>query len=477
MTYQESAQLRDECRSQDGQTEYSKIVAIPTNQEFLEQWHYWIHKKVSRHFKRDKERVFDTAQSVRIRLLSKDFIGRWFFKHLSDELVDASQAEHMLGRTGVMYNGAIEPVVGSRGSDDALYRVSDLLVWANFDREHYYYSPQGHTIDSDRVLRLLGYPPGSYGILESMYRQGRLKPAELTEHACTGVRKCPGCVAGRATLRAKNLSLVDRWDDPAVESAAPKLRWNDVQLKPFLRNWRKKNRIKGPPRYIVRPKGSRGIDAGLLKYAQNVIDNEVVNDFKRLARSADMSMMVFNNGLSPERSNAETVAWVVDDDAERSVEPIFCDADYMAPYDATDRHSDIRSLVQEAGLTDEEEAAVMAVDLMEMTARQYAESVGKGAQQIHSIRASAFRKLRGIRQSEDGVAEALRDVCGQYGCSPEEVLGQGLVGPCVRARTDLFSRLYDLGMTVAAISAALQYPEDRIMAAINRKCLQEMRAH
>ncbi|KKK68301.1 hypothetical protein LCGC14_2945450, partial [marine sediment metagenome] len=45
-----------------------KTVNIPTNQFFLDKWHWWIHKKVSRHFKRDKERIFDTAQNVRLRL-------------------------------------------------------------------------------------------------------------------------------------------------------------------------------------------------------------------------------------------------------------------------------------------------------------------------------------------------------------------------------------------------------------------------
>ncbi len=458
-----------------------KTVNIPTNQFFLDKWHWWIHKKVSRHFKRDKERIFDTAQNVRLRLLSKDFIGRWFFKHLSEELVDTAQAEQMLGLSGVVFNGDIDPAVGVRSIPGSkhdkpppLYRVSDLLVWAEFDRERYYYSPQGHTIDSDRMLQLLGYPPLSYGILESMYRQGRLRPAELTEHACTEARKCPGCVQGRAALHAKGLSLVNRWDNPITEEAARKLRWNDNQLAPFLRNWRKKNRIQGPPRYIMRPAGSRGIDAGLLKYAQNVIDNEVVNDFKRLARSADMTQMVFNNGMSPEHPNSETVAWEVDEESE-SVSPVFCDAKYMSPFERSERQSDIKSLICDAELTDDEEAAILAVDLMEMTARQYAQSVGQVLGRVHSVRASAFKKLRKLQPDVDVVRKALSDVCEVYGCCPEQVLGPDRFGPCVRARTDLFSDLSDSGMSVEAMSALLSYPEEKIVAAINRKCLQEMR--
>jgi DNA-directed RNA polymerase specialized sigma24 family protein len=455
---------------------------IPTNQAFLRKWHWWIHKKVARHFKRDKERVFDTAQSVRLRLLSKDFIGRWFFKHLSEELVDTAEAEYMLGLTGITFNSEIDPAVGRRGidgkggtkSESWLWRVSDLLAYAGFDRERYYYSPQGHTIDSDRVLELLGYPARSYGILESLYRQGRLKPAELTEHACTGTRKCPGCVHGRATLHARGLSLINRWDDPSVEEAASKLRWNDTQLVPFLRNWRKKNRIQGPPRYIMRPEGSRGIDAGLLKYAQNVIDNEVVNDFKRLSRSADMSQMVFNNGMSPERSNSETIAWEIDEQDEQK-SPVFCDAEYLSLFEQSERHSDIKSLICEADLTDEEEAAILAVDLMEMTARQYADSVGQAPGHVHSVRASAFRKLRGLRPDAEVARKALQDICETYGCTADHVLGPDLFGPCVRARTDLFAGLSDAGLSIKAMASIFSYPEDRIVAAINRKCLQEMR--
>ena len=457
-----------------------KTVAIPTNQFFLRKWHWWIHKKVKRHFKRDKERVFDTAQSVRLRLLSKDFIGRWFFKHLSDELVDTAQAEYMLGATGLAFHSAVSPAV-KEPSDDPdlpfknwLWRVSDLLTYAEFDRERYYYSVQGHTIDSGRVLELLGYPAGSYGILASLYRQGRLRPAELTEHACTGVRKCPGCVHGRAALYAKGLSLVQRWDNPMVEEAASRLRWNDNQLTPFLRNWRKTNRIQGPPHYIMRPQGSRGVDAGLLKYAQNVIDNEVVNDFKRLSRSADMSRMVFNDGMSPERPNSETVAWEVDEEGEQ-VSAVFCDVKYLSPFEQSERHSDIRSLIHEAALTDEEEAAILAVDLMEMTARQYAESVGQAPGHVHSVRASAFRKLRGLRPDVDVAQDALTDVCKVHGCPPEHVLGPVKFGPAVRARTDLFSRLFDSGLSVETMASVFSYPEDRIVAAINRRCLQEMR--
>src|SRR5271157_243586 len=89
-------------------------IFIPTNQAFLKKWYVWTAGKVARHFKRDKERCQDTAQNVRVRLLSKNFIGRWFFKHLTDEFVDKEQAEFILGGISLSFNGSIKPIYGHR---------------------------------------------------------------------------------------------------------------------------------------------------------------------------------------------------------------------------------------------------------------------------------------------------------------------------------------------------------------------------
>jgi len=379
-------------------------IPIPTNQSFLKQWYHWTAGKVARHFKRDKERCQDTAQNVRLRLLSKNFIGRWFYKHLTDELVDKKQAEYILGGVPLAYVGSVQPVFGRRSSkkgygkdervvcancqdpqlrndcvvrnsckpgpdekrrhscldpqncicsrplgsdehlnDTSIWRVSDLLKFARFDYERYFYSIQNHTIDSTKVLRLLGYEIDNYGALESLYRQGKLKPAELTEHVCqeevrsipkrgdhcgygtcnrkhyamgycsnhyhfSRVKPCSVCEHGRELLRSRGLSLSHRWSNPDVADAVRKLRWNDSQLRPFLRDWRKQNLVKESPLYLMRRDPKHGIDAGLLKYAEMVIDHEVVNDFKRMGRAEDLSTVVLNNGMSPEFSDKETTA-------------------------------------------------------------------------------------------------------------------------------------------------------------------------
>jgi len=515
-------------------------VDIPTNESFIEQWHLWIHSKVSRHFKRDKERILDTVQNARVRLLAKDFIGRWFFKHLQDELVDLSQAERILGGTQVAFVGHVRqadvlnwsclrgklgdlrfseaqaseicafvsaggrirkaPHVDrlsrdelrklcadrcvkqlsrglpcSRSCPNSLWRVSDLLDYARFDYERFYYSAQGHTIDTARVLRLLGYEEDAFESLSSLYRQGRLKPAELTEHECTGLKSCVGCEHGRSLLRRRRLSLTHRWDDPEVREQVLKLRWNDSQLIPFLRGWRG-NGVAATPLYIMRKPDARGqvlgIDAGLLKYAEIIISNEVVNDFKRMSRTDDVSRMVFNNGKSPEFSNDDTVAYEGEDEDSRP-QQVFRDTESLSEYKEFERRSDVASLIEQAGLTPEEKDALMAVELMEMTVRQYSEATGVPVPRVHRMRASAMRKLRGDDVDVDGVVAA---ACRKHGCSPEDLSGPAMVGPCVLARTEVFSELFDRGMSLESIADRFGCRQSRVAAAINRMVLREMRS-
>lgn len=450
-------------------------VSIPTNESFLDQWHLWVQSKVSRHFKRDKERISDTAQNVRIRLLSKDFIGRWFFKHLNGEVVDRIQAERILGGAQITFIGQLNPIHGKRSSEDSLWLVLDLLKYAKFDHARYYYSVQNHTIDSAKVLRLLGYPSNAFESLASLYRQGRLKPAELTEHECTGKKSCSGCEHGRSLLKGRKLSLAHRWSDPAVRDQVLKLRWNDSQLIPFLRNWRRSNIVSATPLYVMREPNARGIaqgiDAGLLKYAEKIITNEVVNDFKRMSRTDDISRMIFNNGKSPEFSNDELIAFEGEDGEERPTQ-ILRDVNSMSEYKEFEHRTDIKSAISRADLTVEEKNAILSVELMEMTVRQYSEATGTPVPRIHRVRASAMRKLRGNDIPVDSLVKA---ACLKHKCQPSDLSSQDLFGPCVLARTEVFSKLYDLGMNIESIADRFDCTESRVVAAINRMTLREMK--
>lgn len=497
-------------------SEIYKPVPIPSNQAFLKQWHLWVQGRVNKHFKRDKERAIDTAQEVRLRLLAKDFIGRWFFKHLSDELVDKAQAEKMLGGRNVAFISALQPVVGERASKESLWSIKDILKFARFDHERYYYSIQNHTIDSARVLKLLGYGPEEYGALESLYRQGRLRPAELTEHICreqvatrgsgsgcsrpkctnphysrgycsthykhAKVQRCPDCDKGRQSLRERGISLTHRWTEPSVAEAVRKLRWNDSQLQPFLREWRSMNMIRTTPEYIMRRPVKKngdapGIDAGLLKYASIVITNEVVNSFKRMSRSDDLESMILNNGVSPELSNSETTAVESDDESSEGFVRVLRDASAHHRYAELEESMDIKRLVQLGGLSQDEMNILVEVDLEETPIGQFASNVGIPAPKVHRLRTNALKKLRSVEVSDEFIQAAAMKAAVANDCLVQDIFGPSMFGPQVKARTDLYAALNDAGMSARAIAGRLRIPFERVAAGLNRACLREMRSN
>ncbi len=493
-------------------------VAIPTDHAFLKQWFPWIKGKVRKRFKRDHDRVPDTTQRVCARLLQKEFTSRWFFKHLSDELITRTEAELMLGH-GVPYkeprtkkgkiithravylafapeavNGGIDPVIGERSNPNSLWRVSDVLKFGGFDSERYFYSMQSHTIDSDHMLRYLGYPPGAYSALQSLWRQDRILPYELTEHEChrraTKVNgsgnkalasTCPECKRGLALLRSKGITLdilnYPLWTgeaskhqpaNPTIVEHVRKMRWNDSQLAGFLRQWNGSNEIYSKPRFIMRPVDQdgkvHGIDAGLLKYAENIVGNEVINEFKHLSRTDDMAKMVYNQGLSPGLENEA----VHDVDAEEGAPKIVSDLDAVEDFRSVEHRSDISSLIGEASLSDEEREAVSAIDLMEITVRDYAQKAGLPVQRVHRIRTSAIRKLKSAVVSSAVADRAMLEVCERMDCTPEQILGTSLVGAAVVARAELFARLYTAGMSEEDMASHFNYPKDRVTAAVVR---------
>lgn len=481
-----------------------RTVRIPSNNEFLQQYHQWIHKKVSDRFRRDKDRVRDTVQNVRVRLLSKDFIGRWFFKHLTHELVDRTEAEYVLAQDPQLkFISAVHPVVGNRSEPDSLWRLSDLLEYAKFDHERYFYSIQGHTIDSDSMLKLLGYPPGQYTALKSLYKQGRIKPAELTQHDCSEEiviaeshdgkcsvpgcdkkhwsrgfctshyhlrirNKCPICEKGRANLHARGLSLADDWTKSPHASS---LRWEDSQLRPFLRQWRRQNLIQNVPRKIVRPDGQtgpyQGIEAGLLKYAWIMINNEVINDFKRMTRTLDISCMVFNDGVSPDIGDSEVVAWEHDDEGSRT-QMVVRDPSSLDEFRSMECGTDIMSMIHRANLSDEEMDVITEVDLKEIGIRQYADSIGASMAHVNRVRNTALSKMRNADISDSTIDGLMRDVCNRHGCSIGELIGDDKVGPCVSARIDFFHQLSKLGLSLEEMESRTGVSKDRISAFVGR---------
>lgn len=494
---------------------FYKPVVIPDDGMFLRQWYNWTRWKVSRRFKRDRDRIPDTVQRVCTRLLQKEFTARWFYKHLKDELVTRTEAERILGhgqplpspkrmKDGtvqttkvvqlVFMSGSglvadlLQPIAGDRTDPNSIWRLADVLKHGQFDFERYFYSMQSHTIDSDHMLRFLGYPPGSYTMLQSLWRQDRLLPYELTEHDCPRGRlkvngagnkappsTCPECSRGLALLRSKGITLdmvnYPRWEDPAVVQHVRKMRWNDSQLSTFLRRWNKQNEVYATPSFIMRPvsradEKPQGIDAGLLKYAQRIIDNEVINDFKHLTRTDDMAKMVYNDGMSPGSADADTMAF--DLDSEEGAEKIVCDVDAVEDFRGVEHRSDISSLLDGASLSKEETEVLSAVDLMDVTVRDYARRNGLPVARVHRIRSTALRKLKSAVVGPSHAERVMQEVCDRHGCSADDVLGLAAYGSPVLARTELFSSLYSDGMSEDDISCHFDYPREKVMAAVQR---------
>lgn len=380
-------------------------ITILSNNDFLEKWNAWIVRQVSARFKRNKDRIPDVAQDIRVRLLDKDFIGRWFFNHLTNELLDLSQASRVLGvaENKILYNSKIPIANGEKhGSRKAMWRVSDLLNYANFNYQRYYYSIQNHTIDTETFLTLLGYPPTQYNALASMYRQGKILPSKFTEHPCTGDRKsCPICEKGRKFLTKNRISLCDDWEKPEVASVVKKLRWNDSQLKPYLRHWRNMNRVFCTPQYIMRPLNDKGVDAGLLKYADIIIQNTVANQFKKIGRTDDLENVQdgenvpLNNGKSPVYSDSDIMAYESESD-DANPKKVFRDMTSSHAFEMLERKYDSNSLLKLADLSEDEMKAIEAMEVNELTARQYAEVSNLTIPRIHRLHLNAMRKLRSV---------------------------------------------------------------------------------
>lgn len=414
-------------------------VEIPTTSEFLKKWNAWIQAKVTKHYKRDKERIPDTAQRVRLRLLSKDFISRWFFKHLTNDLVDLSEMTRMVGSPHANRSARINPVYGDRMDPNSLWRVSDILDYANFDYERYFYSIQNHTIDTNRFLRLLGYgiynedsqkytvESSAYGVLESLYRQGRIKPSELTEHDCTAPtstkssnglcisegcgakhfsrgfckqhyrqfrqNSCSECDRGRVILNQKGVSLSHRWTNPEVIKTVSKLRWNDSQLAPFLREWRKSNLIKSPPRYIMRDPKEATIDAGLLKYANTVVDNDVFNHFKSMIRSDDIANVTLDIKSDPDSTSVDKMYWEMSE-IDNSKTAVFIDTGAYDAFLSSEHKFDVNKLMFKAALTDLEINVISKVDLEEISVAEVSSVLGMSLSKVNKIRAAALTKMK-----------------------------------------------------------------------------------
>jgi hypothetical protein len=441
-------------------------VVIPTEQQFINQFYNWTYKEVARHFKSRKERIPEVVQDIMIRFLGKNFIGRWFYRHLTDEMVTRDQAERILGGTLLIFLDPklIAPVHGKRSDVKSLWRISDVLKFARFDFDRFYYSIQNHTLDSDRFLKLLGYEAGQYQSLQSLWRQGKIRPSELTEHMCTG-KKCLQCKAGLSILRNRGLSLADDWNKPDLNHSIKRLRWNDSQLAPYLRNWKNQNRVFAVPEFIVRLETNPGIQAGLLKYTKILINNEVNNCFKRMARGEDMSTTVFNKGVSFGYSTSETIVYENENDSDR-VETVFMDTQSLNDFTRFENLYDATKIANLSELSPDEIHILSEIDMGDSSAREVSNASGVPFAKVHRMRNAALHKSKKFISDASIFDRLIDDVCRKFDCTAADVFSKVRFGKPVLARAELFHSLHLAGIPIQDIARVYGFEENRVSDAI-----------
>jgi DNA-directed RNA polymerase specialized sigma24 family protein len=229
------------------------------------------------------------------------------------------------------------------------------------------------------------------------------------------------------------------------------------------------NMVKDTPLYIMRTDRKYGIDAGLLKYAEIAIKHQVVNDFKRLERNTDIHSMVFNNGVSPELSDDDMVAWESDDSTEDKKTRVIRDVSSFKKFLETEDSHDLERMVKSCELTDEESTVVVNVDLGDVSIREMANELGKPIQKIHRIRQSALKKLRAGGVGPDVITMTASKIAERNKCSVSEMLSPRVYfGPAIIARAYFFDFLRTSGFSVSEISLRYGMSEDRVLSAINR---------
>jgi len=119
-----------------------------------------------------------------------------------------------------------------------------------------------------------------------------------------------------------------------------------------------------------------------------VIDNDVINNFKSISRNEDSENR-------PE--SGDSIVWTFDE-STGDLDPIFIDesSSYTSKFED---HRDLSSIIQLAGLTDEEMDVIFSADLDERSTKDLAEERKMPISKINKIRASAINKMREIARA------------------------------------------------------------------------------
>jgi DNA-directed RNA polymerase specialized sigma24 family protein len=330
-----------------------------------------------------------------------------------------------------------------------------------------------------------------------MYRTKRLLPSEFTEHlGCTGLDKCPECARGKLSLYNRKLSLAHDWNEPSVAHAASKLRWNDKQIGKFLRCYKDTNMIKCVPDYVLRPDPRSVIDpylvyypkslhisekeptpterkisvnAGLLAYAARLINNEVINDFKRITRTDDMGISLFNKGISPELGNDSVVGYTDSMKEDEHPEMTFLDPSAQSQFSIFENHRDLKSISDSCEFDNETTDILNKIELGGMSVTDYSDLTGVAISKIHRIRTHIMKELRAkassIKETFDQMARKIAD---KYNVEVSDIFGDIKFGDCVKARTEFILGMSVAGLDAKQISKLYSFTEAQVESALFR---------
>ncbi len=266
-------------------SEFYNKITIPTTSEFVVENSKWITSHVSKKFKREKSRILDFKQMVILRMLKKDFVSRWFFKHLAaDEHTTLTEINKMFGYNVSLIN-TINPVEGDRNDNNSVWKIGDILKYKNYCHSRQFYSIMNNRVSSKVLLTNMGYNCTNFNTLRDKTFSGEITPFILK-------KKTKSISVDDAIQKLIEMGLTSdaNWESPALCECALSLKWDDTFLKPYVGS---EYGILHTPRFIVR-NYERGIKEGFLKYAQFVIEHAINNQFTRMKTREDTESTFFS---------------------------------------------------------------------------------------------------------------------------------------------------------------------------------------
>ena len=135
------------------------------------------------------------------------------------------------------------------------------------------------------------------------------------------------------------------------------------------------------------------IDAGLLRYANMVVDHDVFNHFKSMIKTDDISYVVLDVKSDPDSASFEKV-YVENDETDSNKTQVFIDHNASNQFHESELRNDVYALINKANLSEIEKEIIKIVDLQETSISDVSARMSMSPARINRIRTNALSKLR-----------------------------------------------------------------------------------